>query len=44
MILHGDIWATTQEYQQCGFQTGPSQTELYKHRRCLEVGNFGFRK
>ena len=26
---------------QCGFQTGPKQTELYKHRSWL---NFGFRK
>ena len=26
-----------------GFQTGSTQTELYKHRRCLEAGNFGFR-
>ena len=22
-----------QKYQQCGFQTGPTQTELHKHRR-----------
>ena len=30
--------------QNCGFQTGPAQTKLYKHRRWLEAGNFGFRK
>ena len=29
---------------QCGFQIGPTQTELYKHRKWLEAGNFGFRK
>ena len=27
-----------------GFWSGPAQTELYKHRRWLEAGNFGFRK
>ena len=27
-----------------GFRTGPTQTELYKHRRWLEAGNFGFSK
>ena len=27
-----------------GFQPGPTQTGLYKHRRWLETGNFGFRK
>ena len=26
------------------FQPGPTQTGLYKHRRWLEAGNFGFRK
>ena len=30
--------------QHCGFRTGPTQTGLYKHRRWLEAGNFGFRK
>ena len=30
--------------QQFGFRTGRTQTELYKHRRLLEAGNFGFRK
>ena len=27
-----------------GFRPGLTQTELYKHRRRLESGNFGFRK
>ena len=27
-----------------GFKPGPTQTRLYKHRRWLEAGNFGFRK
>ena len=27
-----------------GLQPGPTQTKLYKHRRWLEAGNFGFRK
>ena len=35
---------THEKNQQCGFRTGPTQTELYKHRRWLEAGNFGFRK
>ena len=26
------------------FRTGPTQTGLYKHKRWLETGNFGFRK
>ena len=26
------------------FRPGPTQTSLYKHRRWLEAGNFGFRK
>ena len=30
--------------QQCGFRPGLTQTELYKYRRWLETGNFGFRK
>ena len=25
-------------------RTGPTQTKLYKYRRWLEAGNFGFRK
>ena len=25
--------------KQCGFRTGPTQTELCKHRRWLEAGN-----
>ena len=29
---------------QCCFRTGPTQIELYKHRRWLEDGNFGFKK
>ena len=29
--------------QQCGFRTGLTQTKLYKRRRWLEAGNFGFR-
>ena len=28
--------------QQCGFRTGPTQTELHKHKRWVEVGNFEF--
>ena len=27
-----------------GFRPGLTQTGLYCHRRCLEAGNFGFRK
>ena len=34
----------TQENQQCGCRTSPTQTELYKDSRWLEAGNFGFRK
>ena len=30
--------------QQSGFGTGPTQTELYKHRTWLVAGNFGFGK
>ena len=36
--------AFTWENQQYAFRTGPTQTELYKHKRWLEAGNFGFRK
>ena len=36
--------AATRENQHCGFQTGLTQTEMYKHRRWLEAGNFEFRK
>ena len=32
------------ENQQRGFRTGPTQTELNKHRRLLEAANFGFRQ
>ena len=32
------------ENQQCGFQTGPTQIGLYKHKRWVKTGNFGFRK
>ena len=28
----------------CGFRTGPTQTELYKHRRWLEAGNLQSRE
>ena len=38
------ILAASWENQQCGFRTGLTQTGLYKHRRWLETGNFGFRK
>ena len=34
----------SREKQQCGLRTGPTQTELYKHRRWLVTGNFEFRK
>ena len=27
-----------------GFQTGPTQTKLYMHRKWLEAGNFRFKK
>ena len=27
-----------------GFRQGPTQTDLYSHRRWVEAGNFGFRK
>ena len=27
-----------------GFQRGPTQTELYKHRKSQEARNFGFRE
>ena len=30
----------SEENQQCGFLTRPTQTELYKHRRWLEAGIF----
>ena len=30
--------------KQCGLQFGPTQTELYKHRRWLEAGNIRFKK
>ena len=38
--LFADIFGS-QDY---GFRPGPTQIELYKHRRWLETGNFGFRK
>ena len=41
------IWAATQEKQSNslrGFQPGPTQTVLYKHKRWLEAWNFGCRK
>ena len=31
------IIAASWENQQCGFQTGPTQTGLYKHRKELEA-------
>ena len=34
------IWAALWENQQCGFHTGLTQTELHKHRRWQETGNF----
>ena len=40
----GMIWAATRENQHCGFWPGRTQIELYKHRRRLKAGNFGFRK
>ena len=39
-----EIIAASWENKQCGFQSGLKQTELYKHRRWLETGTFGFRK
>ena len=36
--------AASWKNQQCGFQTGSTQTKLYKHRSWLEALNFGFRK
>ena len=33
-----------EETNNLGFRPGPTQTGLYKHRRWLEAGNFGFRK
>ena len=36
------ICTASRENQQCGFRTRPTQTELYKHRRRLVAGNFGF--
>ena len=36
------IRAGSGENQQCGFLKGPTQTALYKHRRWLQAGNFGF--
>ena len=39
-----DVWAASWENQKCGFRTGLSQTELYKHRSRLEAWNFGFKK
>ena len=32
-----NIWAASWENQQCGFRTGPTQTDLYKHRKELEA-------
>ena len=29
--------------EQCGFRTGLTQTDLYKHRIWPETGKFGFR-
>ena len=43
-IFRITILAASQESQQCGFATGMTPTELYKHRRWIEAGNFGFRK
>ena len=43
-IQGGDIMSHLIRKQQCGFRTGPTQTELNKHKRWLEAGNFGFRK
>ena len=31
------------ENQQFGFRPGPTQTDLYKHRKELEACNFGFK-
>ena len=42
-VVACSISAATRENQH-GFQTGPTQTELYKQRRWLEAGNFGFMK
>ena len=39
-----DIWAASWENQQYGFRTSQTQSEMYKHRRSLEAGNFGSRK
>ena len=33
----------TEENKQCGFKTGPTQSELYKHRKWPEAGNSGYR-
>ena len=41
-ILH-NIWAASRENQLCRFRTGPTQTDLYKHRKELEAWNFGFK-
>ena len=30
------------ENQERGFRTGPTRNELYKYRRWLEAGDFGF--
>ena len=32
------------ENQQCGFRPGPTQIDLYSHRKELEASNFGFKK
>ena len=32
------------KHDNVGFSPGPTQTELYKHRRWLEARNFGFKK
>ena len=32
------------KFNNLGFRPGPTQTGLYRHRRWLEAGNFGFRK
>ena len=35
--LLANIWAASWENQQCGFRTGPTQTDLYSHREELEA-------
>ena len=44
LAVDHDVIFKSDKNQQFGFQQVPTQTGLYRHRRWLEAGNFGFRK